>query len=488
MAKININFNNTEYSIDESALSAATANLQSHLSTSMNGSGAVINLGGISYNIDSTKLSDATNNFVSHLRTIAGSGSKVVVGGVEYSIDSTKMANVVSDLETVFGNLQTGIRLEAGLYDANDNLLASWDTLVNTYGWDCEKSYDHHAPWAEQNHLSCILSGNGWSDTGKKMVIGNVTRIGSCAFYALDFTCITIPACVTSIGQSAFSYCEKLKNVYIDDIGAWCNISFVDSSSNPLSEGATLYLNNEPVTTVEIPNTVNKLRSTFAGYTSLTSVTIPDSVTSIDASTFLGCTGLTSITIPDSVTSIGKYAFNGCTGLAEITFNGTIEQWNVITKGSDWNKNVPATYVQCSDGAICFSHTGGTATCQQKAICSVCGNEYGELAACTPENGVCTVCGREGDVWIKPESIYGYTADDFSIRHKETGVLYEQFPAEGIYVPAGTYIVEYRDDYQGISLVSDDIYISLTVGLEFELSAAYEYTIRTDWVDGGDFS
>ena len=72
MAKINVNFNNKTYSIDESALQNATDALKSHLSTVMNGSGASIKLGGVSYNIDSTKLSAATNSFVSHLGTIAG--------------------------------------------------------------------------------------------------------------------------------------------------------------------------------------------------------------------------------------------------------------------------------------------------------------------------------------------------------------------------------------------------------------------------------
>ena len=49
-------------------------------------------------------------------------------------------------------------------------------------------------------------------------------------------------------------------------------------------------------------------------YSGLTSITIPDSVTSIGYSAFEGCTGLTSITIPDSVTSIGNCAFLGCSG------------------------------------------------------------------------------------------------------------------------------------------------------------------------------
>ena len=50
----------------------------------------------------------------------------------------------------------------------------------------------------------------------------------------------------------------------------------------------------------------------FYNLTSLTSVTIPDSVTSISDNVFVGCSGLTSVTIPNNVTSIGGGAFQDC--------------------------------------------------------------------------------------------------------------------------------------------------------------------------------
>lgn len=105
MAKTNIIFNDINYQVDESSLSAAAAELKAHLSTVMSGSGSVINLGGVEYNIDSAKLSTAKNDFISHLGTIAGNGAKVIVGGVEYFIDSAKVSDAVGELETVFGNL-----------------------------------------------------------------------------------------------------------------------------------------------------------------------------------------------------------------------------------------------------------------------------------------------------------------------------------------------------------------------------------------------
>ena len=67
---------------------------------------------------------------------------------------------------------------------------------------------------------------------------------------------------------------------------------------------------------VTIPASVTSIgESAFRDCSGLTSVTIPASVTSIGGGAFRGCSGLTSVTIPDSVTSIGIDAFRGCTGL-----------------------------------------------------------------------------------------------------------------------------------------------------------------------------
>lgn len=105
MAKINIPFNNKDYSIDEASLSPAADSLKNHLSTIMNGTGATINFGGTAYSIDSAKLLAATNDFISHLGIVAGNGYKVIVNGTEYSVGSDKVAGAVSELEIVLGGL-----------------------------------------------------------------------------------------------------------------------------------------------------------------------------------------------------------------------------------------------------------------------------------------------------------------------------------------------------------------------------------------------
>ncbi|WP_155950179.1 leucine-rich repeat protein, partial [Prevotella sp. P6B4] len=139
-----------------------------------------------------------------------------------------------------------------------------------------------------------------------------------------------------------------------NDIGAWCNVVFSGSYSNPLEFARHLYSDeNTEITDLVIPNGVTTIGNyAFAGSEGFTSVTIPSSVTSIGENAFQGCSGLTSIvvesenskydsrdncnaiietvtnkliagcnntTIPSSVTSICDYAFYRCDGLVSIT-------------------------------------------------------------------------------------------------------------------------------------------------------------------------
>ena len=81
---------------------------------------------------------------------------------------------------------------------------------------------------------------------------------------------------------------------------------------------------NTSVTSVVIPNSVTSINGAFENCTGLTSAGIPDSVTTIGVSAFRDCTGLTNVSIPDSVTSIGAYAFAGCNGLSSVSIPDSV--------------------------------------------------------------------------------------------------------------------------------------------------------------------
>ncbi len=168
------------------------------------------------------------------------------------------------------------------------------------------------------------------------VTIGNsVTRIGAEAFYDCSrITSVTIGNSVTSIDSSAFGECRNLTKVnYLGTIDQWAMIEFGNAYSNPLCYGAKLYINDVEVTEVVLTTATKISDYAFYNCSSLTSVTIGNSVTSIGDSAFSGCSSITSVTIPESVTNIGRDAFYGCYKLVEVYNLSSLN----ITIGSDDN-------------------------------------------------------------------------------------------------------------------------------------------------------
>ena len=145
----------------------------------------------------------------------------------------------------------------------------------------------------------------------------SVTTIGDRAFYyCSSLTSVTIPESVTSIGNSAFYRCYFLRDDFV-------NNSAMTSDSN---WGATLCDEETADGLLIADHVVVRCRPQAQA----TSVTIPNSVTSIGLGAFSGCSSLTSITIPESVTCFGDSLYN-CSGLTSII----VEEGNPIYDSRD---------------------------------------------------------------------------------------------------------------------------------------------------------
>ena len=233
-----------------------------------------------------------------------------------------------------------------------------------------------------------------------------VTKIGEDALKDnTTITSVTIPDSVTEIGANAFAGCTNLTSVTYG--GDWSNLTI--QSGNPAVEDAAkdaaneqlfdfeFILNNtavvvtnykykgtaadvtipsrykgkpvtainnaafpnSAVTSVTIPDSITSIPdAAFVNCSQLTNISIPNSVTYIGFSAFDGCASLKSITLPSSLRTIGNSAFAGCPSLMTVTYPGSKTQWDAITKGS--NNDVLENHLVCNTLEATFTADGTT--------------------------------------------------------------------------------------------------------------------------------
>ncbi len=171
-----------------------------------------------------------------------------------------------------------------------------------------------NVPWASSNTIEKVEISDGIINIG-------VNQFKD--FKKLSY--VKIPSTITSVGNFAFSMTNITTVDFLGTLNDWCNINFSNEFSNPLYNGASLYIQNQLLRRITATDNISSIKkNVFIGCTSLIEVSLPNSITSIGNSSFSQCVNITSFVIPTSVSSIGSFAFRNLSSLTNITIPNSV--------------------------------------------------------------------------------------------------------------------------------------------------------------------
>ena len=174
--------------------------------------------------------------------------------------------------------------------------------------------------------------------TNLKTVVlpASITKIGQDSFYGSGITSITLPANLTTIEPQAFYKCSSLNGTISVPVGVFSipsytfaatSISSIEFNGAVTEIGVNAFMECSSLTSITLPDTVTTIApGAFSNCIQLESFVFPENpqFTKISKETFKGCTKLEEVLIPSSVTEIAESAFQGCTNLKRVVLSNNL--------------------------------------------------------------------------------------------------------------------------------------------------------------------
>ena len=178
----------------------------------------------------------------------------------------------------------------------------------------------------------------------------------------------------------------------------------------------------------------------------ITNLNIPDSITVIKNCVFYGCYSLTSITIPNTVTNIGSYAFSGCTNLININFpNSYISIGNCAFSGTPWYNNQPDGLVYA--GLVAYKYKG---TVHESTNIAIKNGTLGVSSYCFDDNGITGILVPNSIKYIGEHAFYDCKSLKYIVCKATTPPTItgsNAFPNIPIFIPEGTMVAYKNANY-----------------------------------------